>query len=104
MQDAVRGPLGLKDRFRYTACYTRCLPRGAVVLDRCNPQLGTVPRHIGMVPGQPGKLQAIRAKPRGRIKIVARDQNLCLAVGEIDADDGIDGFSTGLGVVFPYTD
>jgi hypothetical protein len=56
-----------------------------------------------MIPGQPGELRAVGAQPRGGVKIVARDQDLRLAVGDVDADQRIHSFSTGLGMIFSHT-
>src|SRR5215475_12009188 len=64
MENSTRRPFGLKDRLIFSAGYE---PRGANssgFIQVTDPQLGSVPRHIRMIPGQPGKLFSVRTGTR----------------------------------------
>ena len=40
-------------------------------LEGCHPQLGAIPGHVWVIPGQPAKLRSIRADARRGEKVVA---------------------------------
>src|SRR5215213_8470149 len=58
----VRRPFRLEDRFVRTAGdQTRVLGH-AIVVQVGEPKLGAVPRHVWVVPGEPGQPRALRAE------------------------------------------
>ena len=76
-------PLGLGDRF---VAPTGHQPRRADLApigsgELANPQLGAVPRHVGVVPLQPAQVEAVGAHPRCRDEIRTGDDHDRLAAG-----------------------
>src|SRR4029079_10818463 len=58
---AVGTPRRLPDRLAGPAGN---LARGRWVVERSHPQLGAVPRHVGVVPARPAHLRAVGARTR----------------------------------------
>ena len=61
-------------------------------------QRGAVPRHVGMIPGEPDQPVAVGRQPRRAEEIVPADQHapgLGAATAEIDGDDGVDRLAFG---------
>src|SRR5712664_3316423 len=54
VQDAVWRPFGLVDGFFQSSCHLFGFSQRTVGLDIGNPELCSVPGHVGMVPGEPG--------------------------------------------------
>src|SRR5713101_3782541 len=55
MQNAIRRPLRLEDGFIYTSSYTLSATQRAIGPALADPQFGAIPRHVGMVPGEPSQ-------------------------------------------------
>src|SRR5207302_7116881 len=64
-----------------------------------------VPRHVGMIPGEPSEPASIRRKPRRSIEIVPAGEHVSgpARCAEIDGDDGIDRLAVG-GVILAHAD
>jgi len=76
-----------------------------VWMDWGGPEFGGVPGHVRMVPGEPCKLGAVRAKAGGGVEVVALDETFAGVIFvEADGDDGVAGFMGGLAVVFADAD
>ncbi len=73
---------------------------GSIRVDVAGPKLATIPRHIGMIPGQPRQTGTIRADLRRGIEVIAGDKHLRFASGERDCDDAIDSLAIILPVIF----
>ena len=88
MDDAVGRPFRLGDRLLRAARDERRLAERAVRLDRCDPQPAGIPRHVRVVPLEPGQAAPIRRDPRRGQEVGSRDQDRrrLLAV-ERDRDD-----------------
>ena len=56
-----------------------------------------------MVPAQPGQTAAVGTQPRAGVEITAGHQHPTVARVESESDDGVDGFTVGLTVIFPDT-
>ena len=102
---AVGRPTRLEHRFVRPARDPARLGHRAIDLDLADPRLGGDPRHVGMIPGEPGQALAIRAYTRRRVEVVARDEDLGrrLSAGEVDARQRVDHL-TGACVVFVDAD
>jgi hypothetical protein len=65
---------------------------GAVGRERADPQLGRVPRHVGVVPGEPTERRAVGADARRGVELVSLDEHAArrgIAV-DVERDDGVD--------------
>ena len=63
VERAVGRPFGLDDRLLRSAGGQAGWPERAVGLERCDAQPGGVPRHVRVVPFEPGQLTAVRRQP-----------------------------------------
>ena len=100
METPVGTPAGLADRLARTARHPLGGARQAPVLEGCDPQLGAVPWHGGVVPGQPRQPGAVRGGARGGEEVMAGHEHLhprttldapprlpiCLRGGQLDDD------------------
>src|SRR5689334_7455894 len=71
MKGAFGAPLRLKNRFSRTACNLLNIGQAMFRAEIALPKVGSVPRHVGVIPRQPGQRAAIRSETRRRIEIVA---------------------------------
>ena len=91
VQRAVRGELGLDDRFVRSARGQDRLAEGPVRPDRRDPQAGRVPGHVGVVPLEPGEPRPVRGDARRRDEVGPRDEDARVAVAvERHVDDLVD--------------
>ncbi len=72
MQNAVRGPLGVDDGFVDGAGDESRLVQRA---EPGHPELGTVPRHPRVIPGDPRDPAPGRVEARGHVEVVAGDDH-----------------------------
>jgi hypothetical protein len=72
MQDAVRRPFGIDDGFVDCAGDERRLVQRA---ELAHPELGAVPRHARVIPGDPREPPAGRVDTRGHEEVVAGDEH-----------------------------
>src|SRR5439155_18121166 len=98
---AVRSPFWLEERPRagYTSRPDNCAP----AIQVGHTELGLIPGHVRVVPGEPAEAAAVRSEPRRREKVMPRNQHLLLARIETDGGDCIHGFA-GAGVVLAHRD
>ncbi len=95
VERAVGGPLGLDDRFIRTAGREDGLAERPVRGHRRDPQPGRVPRHVGVVPLEPGEPGSVRGEPRRRDEVRPRHEDARLAVAiERHVHDLVDGLAT----------
>src|SRR3546814_13932442 len=73
-QLAVGRPFRLEDRFAGAAGDAPRTTEVSVVRDLGNPQLGPVPGHVGMVPGDPGEPPPVRRQTRRCVEIRTRSE------------------------------
>src|SRR4030095_14326746 len=93
VQGAVRRPFRLEDRLIDSTGDSHRFVYRSVFIQFADPKLRTIPRHIGVTPGQPGQSGAVRTKPRRGVKIISRDQSLSgVFCPEVDAHESINGF------------
>ena len=105
VEDALGRPLGLEDRLLGPAGHELGRRERAVAVELGAPQRAAVPRHVGVVPGEPGQAPAIGAEARRGVEIAARDQHpLVPAAVEGHGDDGVEGLGFAVPVVFAHTD
>ena len=106
VEHAVRRPLRLEDRFVEAAGDQLGPAERAVGQHVRDPQLAAVPRHVRVIPGQPGQPRAVGAEARVGIEIVARHQHL--PAGRVavhaHAGDRVDRLAAGDRVVFAHAD
>src|SRR4029453_7790591 len=81
----------LEDRFRRSAGDWFGPADCAICSDLAEVEPRAVPRHVGMIPGEPAEPPSIRREPRRRMKILPPRENVYgpPAIAEIDGDDGI---------------
>ena len=89
IERAIGRPAGLEDRFIVAAGDFARRAERAVARDRCDEQLGAVPRHVGMIPREPGELAAIGADARVGIEIGAFDERRDFAICETHGHDAV---------------
>ncbi len=75
IEDAVGRELRLEDRFPGAAGNPPRARQRAVGGDLGQPQFGADPRHVGVVPGEPGEPRAIRRQSGRGVKIMALRQH-----------------------------
>jgi hypothetical protein len=83
VQHAVGAPLRLEDRFLRAAGDAARVGHRAVRAERPDPQLGAVPRHPRVIPGEPGEPPPVRVGPRAGHEVAPGhdDARLSAAVG-----------------------
>src|SRR5262249_47805924 len=98
-------PFLLEDRFRRSAGDWFELADCAILSDLAQVQPRAVPRHVGMIPGEPCEPPSIRREPRRSIEIVPTREHVSgpTATTEIDRDDGIDRLAAA-GVALAHAD
>src|SRR5206468_7234572 len=90
MEGAVRRPFRLEDRFRGAAGDQPGGSESAVLGDVGDPQLGADPRHIRVVPAQPGKPTSLRRQFWRGVEIVAlREHRSGAGALQIDPDERV---------------
>ena len=76
VQFAIRRPLRLEDGLVDAAGNPFRLRDRSVGVEGADPEFRAVPRHVGMVPGEPSKPASVRADPRRSEEVVTRDDHL----------------------------
>ena len=101
VQTAVRAPPRLRDRLAPGSGHEARRPQVRVAVDRRHPQLGAVPRHVGVVPAQPRHLGAVGAEARRGEEVVSPDETVRFAGFGCDGRDIVDDVAV---VRFPHRD
>ena len=92
----------LKNRFVPAPGYTTLVTECSTRRDIRQPQFGTIPRHVRMVPCQPCQMRTIRTQARGGVEVMSRNQADGLAAAiEINGHDRIDRLAAGA-VIFAH--
>ena len=95
---AVGRPFRLEDRFRRPARDQPGFAERAMLADFGEVEHGAVPRHVGMIPSEPGEPFSVGRQPRRRVEVVPAREHASgtlpalgrVGGGEVDGDDGID--------------
>ena len=106
VQRAVGRPPGLEDRLAAAAGRQCRRPEPAVRADLRGPQLGAVPRHVGMAPRQPRQPRAVGTEAGARIEIVTRGDHRHgrRRTVERQAHERVDGFAIRRRVILAHAD
>ena len=92
----MRRPFRLEDRFTGSARNASRMRDLAIGREIADPGLCRRPRHIGVIPAQPGESISRWVQPRRRIEIGARNENAGLPLArEVDADKRVDRLCMG---------
>src|SRR5439155_6170720 len=100
---AAGGPLRLKDRLGRSAGHALTTPDRAVASERAHPQLRPVPRHVRVVPAEPGQPRSVWAEARGGVEVTAgREHSPRLPAAQVHRRQGVDRFPSWLGMILPH--
>src|SRR5262249_23647776 len=98
--NTVRRPVGLEARVTAPAGHAFAVTQRAVRQELTHPQFGPVPRHVGVIPGEPRQARAVGTEPRRRVEVVAGNQYFAVAARQRDAHQRVDGFTSRRRVIF----
>src|SRR6187402_974308 len=105
-QLAAGRPAWLINRLRFAAGHAARLRQGAPGVHVGHPELGAVPRHLGVAPADPRQRRTIRAEARRRVEIVALGQHVPGAAAAVEryGHEGVHALATLGGVIFAHAD